>query len=49
MTPADWMAHHRQQQGLPPTITDPVVLARLATLVRSARQRQSDVPASPPD
>lgn len=36
MTPAEvraWVAETRAQQGLPPTITDPAVLAELAVLV----------------
>lgn len=28
-----WIAETRARQGLPPTITDPTVLARLAALV----------------
>jgi hypothetical protein len=36
MTPAElhaWVAETRARQGLPPTISDPTVLARLAALV----------------
>jgi hypothetical protein len=36
MTPAEvraWVAETRARQGLPPTISDPTVLAKLAALV----------------
>jgi hypothetical protein len=49
VTPAEvraWVAETRARQGLPPTITDPTVLARLAALVADvmvlARQRGGD-------
>jgi len=35
----EWMAESRRRQGLPPTIPDPVALAKLATLFRSALPR----------
>lgn len=34
MTPAEYAAKSREAQGLPPTITDPVVIAKVATIIR---------------
>jgi len=49
MTPAElraWVAETRARQGLPPMISDPTVLAKLAALVAEtmvlARQRGGD-------
>lgn len=36
-----WVARTRAAQGLPPTIEDPVVIARLAALLPQARQTGS--------
>jgi hypothetical protein len=39
MTPAEvraWVAETRARQGLPPTISDPIVLAELAVLAADA-------------
>jgi hypothetical protein len=49
VTPAEvraWVAETRRQQGLPPTVSDPTVLAELAALVADvmvlARQEGAD-------
>lgn len=42
MTNAEWMAAARKRQGLPPTIEDQAVLARLSALV--AQGHTSDGP-----
>lgn len=42
MTPAEvraWVAETRTRQGLPPTITDPTTLARLAAMVADTMVR----------
>lgn len=36
---ADLVAAERAAQGLPPTITDPTVLAAIATILAPVRQR----------
>jgi hypothetical protein len=36
-----WVARTRAAQGLPPTLTDPVVIARVVALLPQARQTGS--------
>jgi hypothetical protein len=43
MTPAEvraWVAETRASQGLPPTITDPTTLAKLAAMVADTMVRE---------
>lgn len=46
MSPAEYARKSRAEQGLPPVVTDPAVLARLASLVRAARPTRSDETAA---
>lgn len=38
MTPAEWAEQTREEQGLPPRVEDPTVLARIAALVWPRRE-----------
>jgi hypothetical protein len=50
MIPAEvraWVAETRRRQGLPPTITDPTTLARLAAMVADTMIREGGGDARP--
>lgn len=40
MTPQEWADRTRKAQGLPPKITDPVVLRRIAVLMTGGKRRE---------